>query len=131
MKNKYYCAGCLGLAVGAVMGILFMCLYVVIPLEPPDHLLIGLFCLGLLLVIVNFIDTGRPSRNGWVHLFSNVLLIIGFFLVVMSVFQATSDVGFGLTGIIVSFLWLDTRIQLSRWIHLRTCKKCAKTCKSY
>jgi hypothetical protein len=37
----------------------------------------------------------------------------------------------GLVGIIICFLWLDTRIQLSRWNHLKTCRRCPKACKSF
>jgi hypothetical protein len=131
IKNKYYCVGCLGLTLGALISIVIFCLYILFPWDLSREIFIGIFFSGLLLVMLVLLETGRNYGSRGVHLFSNLLLVQGFLLVVVSVFQTTGSAMFGFVAIIICFLWLDTRIQLSRWGHLRTCKRCSRSCKSF
>ncbi|MCK4265814.1 MAG: hypothetical protein KAX31_00930, partial [Thermoplasmata archaeon] len=124
------CAGCTGLAIGAITCIIFMVLYVWFPLSLTTAMLHCLFWSGLSLVTLNFAETYK-SRSRSAHILSNTFLVVGFMLVVVSVFQATADIIPGVIALTICFLWLDTRIQLSRWRHRITCKKCPKACKSY
>jgi hypothetical protein len=130
MDGKGLCAGCTGLALGSTVSILLAVVFLLLPEGMPhvfDHVLIGL---GLAFVAFNYAEA-VVSRSAISHLTSNVLLVEGFLLLVFGVFRSTGDAGFGILGVILSFLLLDTRIQLSNWRHAQVCASCKETCKSY
>ena len=133
IKNKILCTGCTGLAIGSIVSILLMGAYISLPL-PNGLPLTGLnilIMLGLALVFQNYIETVSTTRNVLLHLISNIFLIIGFFFVVIGIFQLTGRITYGIFGVIISFLFLDTRIQLSLWRHAKICKDCSENCKVY
>jgi hypothetical protein len=125
------CAGCTGLASGCMMAIVLMSIFVIIPARMSQGIP-GLFVLlGTILIVVAFGEIALPQRDALLHATFNGLLVIGFFLVVIGVFHSTSDATSGLLAIVVSFLWLDTRIHLSNWRHTKICENCSEACKAY
>ena len=131
IKDKVLCAGCTGLALGSIVSILLMGVYILLPNEIPPTLVNISIMPGLVLIALNCIETVIPTRNTLLHLISNLFLVIGFFFVVMGIFQSTGSMIYGIFGVLISFLWLDTRIRLSGWRHARICKDCNETCKVY
>ncbi len=129
--GKELCSGCTGLATGSVTAILFAVLYVAVPMESMRGILITLMFFGMVLVALSYLDIAFSFGNAWTHLVVNFLLVFGFYLVVISIHQLSGSIAFGLVSIIISFLWLDTRIQLSSWRHAETCKKCGEMCRIY
>lgn len=130
IDGRALCAGCTGLALGSAASILMAVVFLLLPDEMPqvfDHILIGL---GLIFVAFNHVEA-IVSRSAVLHLTSNVMLVEGFLLLVFGIFRLTGDAGFGILGVILSFLLLDTRIQLSNWRHAQVCADCEETCKSY
>ena len=131
INGMIHCAGCTGLACGASISILLMCLYFVMPKRIPTFFFFSFIVIGLILIFSNFVQIIFHHKNAKLHLFSNILLVIGFFLIVSGMFQLTGRTIFGILGIMISFLWLDTRILLSKLQHTRLCKDCSNTCKIY
>lgn len=131
IKNKVLCAGCLGLSLGAVVSIFLMIIYILFPDGLSQTILYIFIILGISIITLNYIEIIIPKRNAFVHLLCNVFLVISFFLIVISIFQLTGNIIYGLFGVILSFLWLDTRIQLSNWRHALICKDCSELCKMY
>jgi hypothetical protein len=130
-KGKSLCAGCTGLALGSVASILLTIVYLVLPLDIQPTILHGLMVLGIVLVVVTYIEIVAPARNVLVHVTTNILLVVGFFSLVIGSFQLTGSLAYGLLGVVISFLLLDTRIQLSSWRHNRICANCRESCKVY
>jgi hypothetical protein len=58
-------------------------------------------------------------------------LVIGFLLVTLGTASATSTILLGLVAILICYLWLDTRIQISDWRNALVCHSCGQTCKYY
>lgn len=131
VRNGTYCAGCLGLSMGATAAIILTVLHTVVPYRLSGLSLYVAIFLGLLIVFLNFGEITATVRNPFAHLFSNAALVVGFLLVVLGVFELTGSVVYGLFGILISFLWLDTRIRLSKWRHHRICEDCGEGCKAY
>lgn len=131
IKNKIFCAGCMGLAIGSIISIFFMIAYIVLNNEIAPNIILIFIFMGMILVGVNYIETAIPVRNTTVHIILNIFLVIGFFFVVAGIFQLTGSIIYGMFGIIISFLWLDARIQLSHVRHANICKNCSESCKVY
>ena len=131
INNKVLCAGCWGLAVGAVISIIMMAIYIVYPIVIPISLLQIFFVGGLTFIVINFIETTMTKRIVALHIFTNVLLVISFLSITLATFQLTGNIIVGVISVIISFLWLDTRIQLSNWRHAKVCLKCNEPCKVY
>ncbi len=130
-KNKVICASCSGLAVGSLISIFLMATYIFIPSEIPLTILYIFIILGLIIIILNYIEIVIPTRNARIHVIFNALLVISFFLIIIGIFELTGSIIYGIFGVIISFLWLDTRILLSKWRHSEICKSCSETCKVY
>lgn len=130
-KNKVLCAGCSGLALGSILSIFLTSGYIILPSEFPSIVLYIFIMLGMILIILNYIEIVIPIRNALFHLIFNVFLVISFLFIVIGVFELTGNVIYGIFGIITAFLWLDTRIQLSKWRHYEICRNCSETCKAY
>jgi uncharacterized membrane protein len=131
INQRTLCTGCLGLALGSIISLLLIGLYIVVPLEANTEMYILLLLLGLFFIGMNFFEVIIRNKNSNLHLVSNVFLVIGFLLVVIGIFQLTAKIGYGILAVILSFLWLDTRIQLSSWNHKKICLSCEDTCKVY
>jgi hypothetical protein len=130
-KNKTYCAGCMGLAAGSILSMILIILYIIIPMDVNRMIFFLMLLFGLFFIIMNFIKVLIRGKNSILNLSSNVLLVVGFFFVVIGVFQLTGKITYGILAVILSFLWLDTRIQLSSWNHRRICNDCNDSCKVY
>ncbi|HIH45274.1 MAG TPA: hypothetical protein HA257_09485 [Candidatus Methanoperedenaceae archaeon] len=129
--HRTMCSGCLGLAAGAVVSAVLMLLYIApaweLSVDAPQFLLPA----GLGLVALNFVETALPGKNGYVHMLSNILLVTGFLSYTVGILQLTGSAAYGFFGIMLSFLWLDTRVVLSDQRHVYICQGCSETCKMF
>lgn len=130
--DRARCAGCTGLSLGAAVTSVSMLAYVLAPDAVMDHE-VGPFAVlaGLVLVAVGFASIVADPASGKAHASSNALLLVGFFLVVAGVLEATGDQARGLVALLLCYLWLDARIELSKWNHARVCAACPEACKAY
>ena len=129
--EKVYCTGCIGLAIGSILSIFLILVYFLFPYDISSYVFSFLFFLGLIMIAFNFIEIMFPVRNRYVHIFSNVLIALGFFLIIIGIFELTGSISYAIIGLIFSFLFLITRIQLSHRRHSLICKFCSKKCKMY
>lgn len=130
MLGKDRCAGCLGLALGCAISFIAMAAYLLLPnVDAGMAPLLVLF--GLSAVAACFVEVAWHPSGPWWHVLSNLLLPVGFLLVTIGVMEVASGTAFGLLAVLMSFLWLDTRVQLSEWRNARVCETCGQLCKSY
>lgn len=130
VRGRARCAGCLGLATGSVLALAAIIAFLLAP-GPSRSLGAPLLLTGLVLVGIGFAETACHSRHGPFHVIANALLVTGFFFAVVGVMTATADWIFGLMALIVCFLWMDTRVEISDWKHGEVCAGCPEGCKSY
>lgn len=131
IRNKILCPGCSGLAMGSIISITLMSFYIVFLKEIPQAILPILIILGIVLIAFSYIEIMIPTRKTYLHLISNIFLVISFLLIIIGIFHLTGSVIYGLFAVLISFLWLDTRIQLSNWHHSEVCLNCSETCKVF
>jgi ABC-type Fe3+-siderophore transport system permease subunit len=129
--NTTWCAGCLGLLRGCVLSIVLMMLYVVVSFQQPPTISRLMLFFGLLVIALVYLEIIRGSRHSIIHVLFNGMLILSFFFITISIVELSGKVEYGLYAILFCILWLDTRIQLSRWHHRRLCSSCPETCKIY
>lgn len=130
IDEKTVCTGCLGLAVGAIISIFLMLAYMIAPWEFSSFSLYLLLITGLTIVALSLFEAAF-TKTRFIHVLMNVILILGFFLTAMSVFQLSGKPIYGWVVIIISFLWLETRIQIANWRHDRICSSCSEECKIF
>ena len=90
-----------------------------------------LFFIGILIIIFSYLEIIFLIRNSVIHIISNISLIISFLIITISIFELLENIIYGLITILLSFLWIDTRIYLSKWNHKKICKRCIRDCKMY
>jgi len=130
--GKILCAGCTGLALGSVVSTAFVGFFIIImPASMPLAVSVIMVAAGTLLVVASMLDSEWLNARGYARLASNLVMPLGFFLVAVGLLEATGNVAYGLAGVLISLLWLDTRIRLSRRRHIRICNSCGEACKSY
>lgn len=125
------CAGCSGLALGSVISIACMSVYALVPDILTAASPLALVAIGLVLILTAFAESAAPTRSTVIHFVSNAALVLGFSIITIGMLEATGDVVFGLIAIALSVLWLETRVQLSNWLHARTCTACGEPCRVY
>jgi hypothetical protein len=131
IKNKTYCSGCLGLAIGSIITIFLLIFYIFIEIPKNLTILYLFILLGIFIICIVYIEIIFLKRKKIFHVLANIFLMVSFFLIVVGIFEITGNKIYGLITIILSFLWLDTRIQLSKWQHSSICNKCVELCKNF
>lgn len=131
LGHREYCSGCLGLMSGAALSIPLMIIYAASGGNLPKGMSVALMALGCGVVLVANVEAAIGSRRPSLHLFANSIMIVGFFLLVVGMLEATGNGVSGLLVVSFSFLWIDTRIQLSNWRHSLVCSECPEGCKMY
>ena len=130
-KKKTWCAGCLGLFIGLCVSILLMILYMITDFQLTNMMFILLILLGLFILPVVYVEIIYRTRYAIVHVFINSMLPLSFFIITISVGGFTGKFVYGFFTILLCFLWLDTRIQLSKWHHRLLCTNCLESCKMF
>jgi hypothetical protein len=129
--NKILCAGCLGLSIGAILSIALMILYIVFGGELSITTNYFFMFFGLIVIGLVYLEIMHPIKHTIIHVLSNIFFVVSFLIVVIYIFEITGNKIYGAVSILLSFLWLDTRIRLSNWRHALICKSCDDNCKMY
>jgi len=124
IDGKTYCAGCVGLLLGASTAIVLATLHFVYGFTyPPAAASLGLCLVALGLLHVPLLRISIPLLRSAL----NAGLVAGFALAL-----ATADEvgGSGLDLIVIGMcvFWMFTRIQLSSWDHEKVCLNCGYRC---
>jgi hypothetical protein len=130
-NNRTWCAGCFGLFIGLSMSILLTILYIATDFHPTQIITLFLFLLGLLIIPIVYGEIIYRSKHTIVHVFLNSLLPLSFFIITVAVGEITGKFIYACLTILLCFLWLDTRIQLSKWRHGFLCSNCIESCKMF
>lgn len=129
-KNKTFCAGCFGLAIGSIVSISLILFYLLISVNFTTFYPLILF-IGFIFVFQIYFEIIISKRNSIVHIFSNVLHVTGFFIIAISILEITNSIPYTIIAILFSFLFFNTRVHLSLYNHNLICKKCKYDCKMY
>jgi hypothetical protein len=119
------------LAVGSIASILLMSVLIAISPQFPAGVWQVFLVSGLAMVGAKYLEPVVFQGDASVRFVFNALLVLGLLFVVIGAFQLTGNVIFGLLAIVLSFLFLDTRVQLSTIRHSQTCTSCRENCKAY
>jgi hypothetical protein len=125
------CAGCTGLLAGAGIGSALTVVYVLYPSVLSGAGGPTLVLTGMALVALDLAVAGTGGAGAWAGLALNALMAVGFALVAIGLLELTGRPDWGLIGVILSALWMDTRIQVSRWNHAAVCSACPRECVAY
>ncbi len=129
-KKKSYCAGCLGLAFGTLVSIFLMFIYIFGINKLPSF--INFFLpIGFIIIIIVYFEIITSIRKPIIHVIVNFFFVISFLLIVISILEITGSIFYGSIAVLLSYLWLDTRCQLSNRQHKCICNSCNKSCKIY
>lgn len=129
--NTKICVGCLGLGIGLCSCIVLIVLYFLynsMVLYVLDQMLV---VLSFMLICLVFVEGILKNRNRLIHVIVNMFFIPCLFLVTIHVFHHTSDIFFGFITMVCCWLWVQTRITVSKKYHSYLCTTCVKTCKKY
>ncbi len=128
-NGRTWCAGCLGISIGLLLGAGLMIVYALspFPLTPSLPWLI----VGLLIIAAAYAEMFLRRRQPLLHIALNSLLGLGFALIVIVTLEHTGQDIYGLFALLLCFLLMDTRIQLSHWRHHQLCVACSEPCKIY
>jgi len=129
IRDRTICAGCLGLSLGSVIAIFLMIMYLSDGIDQFGIFSSFFISMGLFMICFVYAEILFLERKAIVHVLSNVFLVISFFFITVGMLELTGDIIYGLMGLLLSFLWLDTRIQLSNWGHSKICDGCSEMCK--
>ena len=115
---------------GSSISLVIMAFYLLVP---PVDILLGrwLLVLGLSMVAICTTEVAWHPSAPSLHVLSNLILVMGFLVVIIGVTSSSMDVMFGLFATLICYLWLDARIQLSAWKHEKACGLCDQSCRSY
>jgi len=130
-QQTTWCTGCLGLSIGSICAILFMLMYGLSSYQQPVLVSKLIILLGLATIGLVYLESINTKQQKIIHLFSNAMLIVSFFLITMGLVELTGTIVYGLFSLLLCVLWLETRIQLSKRQHERICKLCTASCKIY
>lgn len=125
-KERTLCSGCTGLAIGAMLAIIYSFFYIIsgeLLREKSVLFWIGFMLVGLGL-IQHFIDMGFPI----IHLILNIFLVLGSSMLLF--YMDSIGVGISLASFQLSLIlfWIITRIRLSQHEHVKVCIKCGLGC---
>lgn len=130
-RDFEFCSGCLGLMIGSAASIALMVVYLFMTpgsFRDASHIAIAVgFCALSIVFLVSLLR----RRGALLNVFANVLMVPGLFLLTVGMFEITGNLYAGLLPVLLSFLWVDARIQISQWHHSMTCCVCPSECKMY
>jgi len=129
LSGKTYCAGCAGLVTGAVISLFgsFLCFFAGFHIGEAGS---AVFWLGFAGVTFGLLQYNLPNLNkGAIHLFLNVIFVVGAFLLLLGVNKVNGNLAIELYLLTLVIYWIVTRIMLSQSEHKRVCTDCGvKSC---
>jgi hypothetical protein len=124
--DKRFCATCSGLSVGAIVVLVGVGLYFFGNMRIAENplMLASMGVVGLILGL--FYPSVTPKfDNGFTRFSAGILLAAGSFLILVSMEEAAANTSIDLFFVVLSVLWILTRMSISQWEHQRTCSNCS------
>jgi hypothetical protein len=131
LGDKTYCAGCLGMIIGAVIAILGSLFYFSTGLYLKEAALI-IFWLGFFGVAGGLLHFTLFNLSGIFRLFFNILFALGSFFLFIGIDMITNNLALDLYVLALIIYWIVIRIMVSQQKHQKICMLCnLKPCSSY
>lgn len=124
LNNHVLCAACSGMILGALVALSGMAFYLS-GLWRIENIGKPLIFVGVAGVTLGFFQL---KFRGLARSILNATFVFGAFLILVGFDALTQNLFLDLFLILLIILWLFTRIELSRWDHLKTCRKCKLPC---
>jgi hypothetical protein len=129
LNNQIICAGCTGLVIGAIISLLATFIFLIYgSIFTENGLLI--FWLGYTGASLGLLSQIFLNINiNYVKLFTNLILVLGTFLLLVGIEKITNNLYIELYLLILALIWILMRINLSKTEHDKICSACqSKTC---
>jgi len=129
LAGKTFCAGCIGLLIGAIAVLIGTVVYFFtgLPIDRSAHpLFIAPGILGVLLALLQFHVIN--VQHAAARLLINAFFVVATFLILVGVDLLLHSLTLDLLAVSFSVFWLYTRISLSNWDHERICSSCSVSC---
>lgn len=124
LAGKTYCSGCTGLVIGAIISLFGTFLYLIGGLPHGENGTI-IFWLGFAGVFIGLLQHNLfKTRRNFLHLFLNVIFVLGAFMLLIGIEDITSNLLIELYFFILILNWILTRIVLSQREHKNICGVC-------
>lgn len=130
--DRSVCAGCAGLALGAMVSLLGTFLYFFTNLFPTEAYS-SIFWAGFMGVICGLLQYHlfRVERS-FVHMLLNFIFVLGALLLLVGADAIANSLPLAIYILALDVFWIYTRIELSRWDHQIVCGDCGlQTCPRY
>jgi len=124
VSDRIFCAGCVGLALGAVFSLLGTFLYFFANLSLNDGYYF-VFWVGFIGVACGLLQyhVFRFKRS-LIHMFLNSGFVLGASLLLVGADAITSSLSTAVYILALDIFWIYARIELSRWNHGMICDNC-------
>jgi hypothetical protein len=127
-NGKSYCAGCTGLAAGAVLSLVGSFLYFFAGLGLGE-MSVAFFWLGFFGAACGLLQYKLPTGSSYMHFFFNVAFVLGAFLLLAGVDAAKGSLMVNAYLLALIVYWINARIVLSQTEHRKICQNCkAESC---
>ncbi len=124
--GKYFCAGCTGLVIGAILTMIGSVVYYLYGnLNVAEGQLVLVLGLGAVLFSLLQIFFLKIQKN-LVKLFSSMILVIGSLLILIGINTLNNSVYIEFYFLMLILFWILARIMLSHIDHETMCRNCRK-----
>ncbi len=125
-KNVVYCAGCSGLAIGAILSLIIIMLYIIFGLMSLSQEFV--FWFGGLFLTLGMLQHFIDLESSVVHFFLNIILVCGVAMIIITVDFMRTSIFINLYTLAITLFWISSRIRISQEEHIDTCNQCSLTC---
>lgn len=126
--RKTFCAGCMGLLIGASVSLIATSLYFSSQFQIDGSAAAFLLGFGFIAIPVGFLSPIFLGKGSLIRLTTNTFFILGMSSTLLGADALLHNIHIDLYIIALNILWLITRISLSELNHSRTCAKCSRRC---
>jgi hypothetical protein len=125
--GKTYCAGCVGLLIGALTSLVTVSAYFISQVQL-DKVAIHLVGFGFITVLAGLLTPIFIAGRSAIRSAANAFLILGMSSILVGADTLLHNIQIDLYLIALDMLWLTTRISLSQLNHERICSNCMQKC---
>lgn len=125
--KKTYCAGCMGLLIGASISLVTVSAYFISQVQL-DKEAIPLIGFGFTTVLFGLLTPIFIAGRSAIRIATNAFLILGMLSILVGADTLLHNIQIDLYLIALDILWLTTRIALSQLNHERICANCTRKC---
>ncbi len=128
LGGRTYCAGCMGLVIGAMISLVGNLLYFFVGFHAGEAA-VFVFWSGFFGITCGLLQYYLPFNKREIHSFLNVVFVFGSFLLLIGVDEMRSSLILNSYLLTLIVYWIFARIALSQIEHEKICSSCSsKSC---